>query len=990
MPAVSESIGALLADRFRIERELGRGGMATVYLAEDLKHGRRVAIKLLIPEIAAAIGPERFRREIEIAARLTHPNILPLHDSGVADGRLYYVMPYIEGESLKAKIAREGPLSIADALRLTREIAAALAYAHHRGLIHRDIKPENVLLSDGIALVADFGIAHVMESGDDATALTAAGTSLGTPSYMAPEQISGSAAIDGRADVYSLGCVAYEMLTGKPPFAGPIPFLVHQHLSVPPRPVRELRSEVPQGVADAIAKALAKKPEDRYETAARFAEALAADRALDPTLDPTVSFDASGASRIPNNLQAERTRFIGREKELAECRRLLEETRLLTLTGIGGGGKTRLALKVAAGLLESFPEGVWFVDFAPLTDPSRVAETVGAALGVREVAGQDLLDVLRQHVRGKRLLLLLDNCEHLLTASAELADALLRSGEGVRVLATSREGLGIDGERLYGLRSLAVPPQAAGGDHREVAAADAVKLFLDRAQMAFDGFALTDENAAAIVEICRRLDGIPLAIELAAARVRLLSPDQIRDKLHDRFRLLTGTSKAALPRHQTLRATIQWSYEQLSPAEQRLFRLLSVFAGGWTLESAARVSGEDADEFEVLDLLSHLVDKSLVLVDRERRAEPRYRVLETVRQYAQERLAEAGEAQAARDRHFQEFRELAERAYGERFIREEKWAALLETEHDNLRAALEFARASDNERHLELAGTLAWFWQARSHLLEGREHLTSALAASADAGEPRPARARALWGLANTMTWQGDAAAARPWMEDALRVWRQIGDLKEVGTALEGIGWAQIIGGEDEAAHATFEECLALQRKEGDPVLINRAMVALGQVLVALHRVSEARPMASEIIAYSKAHDDRRSLHSGWHFLADCALLEGNYAESLKLYSESLAHAQALGDRLETSFEVQGVAMSLAGLGDFEKALTLASSAKAEWERIGVDLHIRFWDALLERYLGAARQALGTETSERAWQMGRLLPFETAVERSLRITDTRH
>jgi predicted ATPase len=626
------------------------------------------------------------------------------------------------------------------------------------------------------------------------------------------------------------------------------------------------------------------------------------------------------------------------------------------------------------------------VDFAPMTDPSRIAETVGAALGVREVAGQDLMDVLQRHVRGKRLLLLLDNCEHLLTATAALADALLRSGEALRILATSREGLGIEGERLYGLRSLAVPPLAAGGDSRAVAAVDAVKLFVDRAQMAFNGFDLTDENAAPIAEICRRLDGIPLAIELAAARVRLLSPDQIRDRLDDRFRLLTGTSKAALPRHQTLRATIQWSYEQLSPAEHRIFRLLSVFAGGWTLESAARVSGEDADELEVLDLLSHLVDKSLVLVDRDRRGQPRYRVLETVRQYAQERLAEADEAPAARDRHFQEFRDLAERAYGERLIREEKWAALLETEHDNLRAALEFARGSDSERYLGLAGTLAWFWQARSHLLEAREHLTSALTGAA-AGEPRPARARALWGLANTMTWQGDAAAARPWMEDALRLWRQIGDLKEVASALEGIGWAQIIGGEDEAALATFEECLALQRKEGDPVLINRAMVALAQVLVALHRVAEARPMASEVIAYSKAHDDRRSLHSGWHYLADCALIEGNCDESLELYSDSLAQAEAIGDRLEMSFEVQGVAMSLAGLGDSENALALAAAAKAEWERIGVDLHIRFWDALLDRYLGAARRALGADASERAWQEGKLLPFDTAVARARSMSD---
>jgi non-specific serine/threonine protein kinase len=749
--------------------------------------------------------------------------------------------------------------------------------------------------------------------------------------------------------------------------------------------VSEARPDVPPGVADAIAKALAKKPEDRYETAARFAEALATDRSL----EPTVAYDAFAVpTATPNNLPAERTRFIGREKELAECERLLTEARLLTLTGIGGCGKTRLALKVAERLLESYPDGIWFADLAPLTDPSRVAETVRAALGVREESGRSLLEVLHQQVRGKRLLLVLDNCEHLLTASAELADAVLRSGEAVRILATSREALGVEGERLYGLRSLAVPAQAIEGDRQAVGGVEAVKLFVDRAQMALDGFSLTEENAGAIAEVCRRLDGIPLAIELAAARVRMLSPDQIRARLDDRFRLLTGTSKTALPRHQTLRATIQWSYDQLSPAEQRLFRLLSVFVAGWTLESATRVCGDDVDELEMLDLLSHLVDKSLVLVDREQGSEPRYAVLETVRQYAQERLAEAGEAQAARRRHFLEFRALAERAYGDRFVREEKWATLLETEHDNLRAALDFVRSSDNELYLDLAGALAWFWQARSHLIEGREHLAAALAAS-EAGQPRPARARALWGLANTLTWQGNAAAARPTMEEALRMWRQIGDLPEVATALEGIGWAQFLEGEDEAARATFEECLALQRERGDPVLINRAMVSLAQVLVALHRVAQARPMASEIVAYSKAHEDRRSLHSGWHYLADCALIEGSCGESLKLYGESLAHAQVIGDRLEMSFEVQGVAMSLAGLGDAEQALRLAASAKAEWERIGVDLHMRFWDELLDRYLGAARQALGAEASERAWQEGKVLPFETAVARALMSRTTR-
>ncbi len=966
MSAVPESFARSLADRYRIERELGRGGMATVYLAEDLKHRRWVALKLLSPEVGEAIGSARFRSEIDIAARLSHPHIVALHDSGVADDRLFYVMPYIEGESLRARLDRDGRLPVEEALRLAREVASALGYAHRRGLVHRDIKPGNVLLSDGIALVADFGVARATGP-DDTRGLTSIGTMLGTPAYMAPEQISASPDLDSRADIYSLGCLLYELLTGRPPFGGTFQALVHQHLSVAPRPVTDWRPEVPPNVAAAIARSLAKEPADRYATAASFAEALATDGSL---AAPTMVQAFSGArpqtrAAAASNLPAERTRFIGREKELADCALLLEETRLLTVTGIGGAGKTRLAFKLAEARLDRHPDGVWLVDLAPLADAARVPETVAAVLGVREEADRELVDLMGQHVRGKRLLLVLDNCEHLLAACAKLADSLLNAGEEVHILATSREGLRIEGERVFVL-----PPLDASA---------AATLFADRARQALHEFELGGENAAAVTEICHRLDGIPLAIELAAARVRMLSVEQIKAKLDDRLRLLTRGARTTLSRHQTLRATIQWSYDQLPAPEQRLFRALSVFAGGWTLAAAARVASDETDDFDVLELLSRLVDKSLVVVDREGDGEPRYRLLETVRQYARERLTEAGEVDAMRRRHALEFSAFADRACAERFVREEAWAAALEAEHDNLRAALDFARGSDPERHLELAGALAWFWQVRSHLLEAREHLTAALAASAP-DPPRAAWARALWGIANTLAWQGDATAARPRMEEALRIWRQLGDLREVALALEGIGWAQILGGEDQAACGTFEECLRLQREHGDPPLVNRAMVALAQVLVALGRVEEARPMASQVLAYAQAHDDRRSEHFGWHYLADCALIEGGDCDaSLMLYQRSLVLAQALGDRLETAFELQGVAMSLAGRGDPERALRLAAAAKAEWERLGVDIHIRFWDALLERYLGQARRALGAEAADRAWRDGQRLAFDEAI-----------
>ena len=700
-PNAPEDLASALSERYRFNRELGRGGMATVFLADDLKHGRQVAIKVLNRDVALAIGSDRFLREIEIVAGLTHPHILPLHDSGSAGDRLYYVTPYIEGESLRDRIDREKHLPLDDALRLAREIASALGYAHHRGLVHRDVKPENVLLSDGMALVADFGIARATNVNHERRHTTT-GTAIGTPAYMAPEQIMGSPNVDGRADLYSLGCVLFEMLAGSPPFTGPAESLGYQHLSVTPRTVSELRPGLPARVSATIAKALAKSPADRHATAARFAEALA-----------TALVDAQApagieSSRRPNNLPAERTSFVGRERELAECRRLFEETRLLTLTGIGGCGKTRLALKLAEGWLDEHPDGVWFVDLAPLTDESRVAETIAVALSVREHAGSSI-ESLRLHVRGKRLVVVLDNCEHLLSACATAVNALLDAESVVRVLTTSRESLGVTGERLFAVRSLEVPPADTAGDAKRVESSEAVRLFVERAGLAQPGFTVTAQNAEALGEICRRLDGIPLAIELAAARIRILSVDQIRARLDDRFRLLTASSRTALPRHQTLQATIQWSYDQLSVDEQRLFRSLAVFAGGWTLAGAAQVAGEGWDEFQVIDLLARLVDKSLVIVERERDGEPRYGMLETVRQYGQERLIEAGEAEAARNRHLCEFLALAEHAYAERCLREGHWTPVLELEHGNFRAALAHARATDAERYLALAPRQARF-----------------------------------------------------------------------------------------------------------------------------------------------------------------------------------------------------------------------------------------------------------------------------------------
>ena len=967
---------------YEIRRFIGAGGMACVYLAQDIRHNRPVAIKLMNMSLAATTHSERFRREIEIAARLSHPHIVPLHDSGVYENQPYYVMPYISGESLRQRLEREKSLSIDEAIRLTTQIASALGYAHLQGLVHRDIKPENILLSDAFALVSDFGIARSVTT-EAASALTGPGTTLGTPAYMSPEQFEGVEEIDGRSDLYSLGCVLYEMLAGRPPFVGTSYSVGHQHLSSTPRPINEFRTDIPTHLSQVIEKALAKRPSDRFATAAELEHEISSDS----TSAPTMPFQPP-PGLAPNNLPKERTRFIGREEELAQCVNLLHTNRLLTLMALGGSGKTRLAIKIAEHLWRdrghAFPDGVWFVDLSSLTDESRVVDTVAQVLGLRQDADKDLMQSLLANVANKRLLLVLDNCEHLIHSCASLVDQLLNAGGELRILATSREALGVAGESVFALRPLTVPSSEVSNDLKSAGATDAVKLFVDRAQLVQTHFEINDDNLDDVTEICRRLDGIPLALELAAARVRVLSVAQIRQKLNDRFRLLTSDDRIALRRHQTLQAAIDWSYEQLPPDEQRLIRMLSVFAGGWTMDLAIKVAGMDQlDEFEILDLLTHLIDKSLVIVELEQHGQRRYSMLETVREFAAVRLFQSMETQAVRRQHLRVFLSLAESAYAERASREQEWANVLQSEIDNLRAALDFARVDDTERYLELVGALAWFWQVRSHLREGREYLTAALSLPHSATRTA-ARARALLGGAHMLSWQGsDHLTAQSWISEAIKLWRELGDDREVAFALEGLGWTQLHTADDETARKTFEESLRLQQAVGDPIGINRAQVGLAQVLVALSEVEAARPMALEIIRFSEAHDDKRSQHFGWHFLADCALIEGNCEESLQLYKRSLEIARQLGDQIETSFEVQGVAMSLAGLGHPRQAVVLASAAKAEWDRIGANIHIRFWDELLKRYIESAKQSLPEEELRSKLGQGQSLPFDDAVKLAL-------
>jgi non-specific serine/threonine protein kinase len=799
---------------YRIERLLGRGGMASVYLAHDLKHRRTVAIKVLTSQIAAAVGTVRFLREIEIAARLVHPHILPLFDSGAAGDQLFYVMPHVEGGSLRARLQHDAPLPLDDALRLAREVAGALGHAHGQGFIHRDIKPENILLSDGMALVADFGIARVM-SASGAERVTGTGVALGNASLHEPR--AGAGHRERRRTRRSLqpGVCAVRDVGRRAAVQGTRDdgalATLHRNGAG-----RSASSDLafPDAIERVIAKALAKAPDDRYATAAQFAEALIAGAMGTPVPAPSTSTHAV----TPHNLPPQHTSFVGARKRVGRVRETVAGDATPDRDpASAGGGKTRLALKLAETMLASYPDGAWFVDLAPLSHRSGVVDALAVALAVRGEPGRDLAETLCRRVRGKQALLVLDNCEHLLDSTREVVDALLGAGNELRILITSREGLGLDGERAFPVRSLPVPEPESAGDLQAVEASAAVRLFVDRARIVDPDFALTMENAAGVADICRRLDGIPLAIELAAARVKVLSVEEIRAKLDDRFRLLTG-GKKALPRHQTLWSVFEWSYDHLTPDEQRLFRVLSVFADGWTMAAATAVSSEAEDEFEILELLTRLVDKSLVVVERVAPEHVRYRLLETSRQFAQQKLHDAGEGEAERRRHLEYFARWAEAreplAVGPQ---RGQWLVDMEREHQNIHAALEWSDAATGgaEPALRLVAAVWRYWPTRGLSALGRERLTQALGRPG-AAAPTAARARALSGAGRLAQRQGALAEARVLLEESLSLCNRFGDHTGMARALNNLGLVCSQQGDHDGACARFEESLALARRTGD------------------------------------------------------------------------------------------------------------------------------------------------------------------------------
>jgi predicted ATPase/class 3 adenylate cyclase len=722
----------------------------------------------------------------------------------------------------------------------------------------------------------------------------------------------------------------------------------------------------------------------------------------------------------PNNLPVQLTSFIGREKEISEVRQHLMQTRLVTLMGAGGTGKTRLSQQAAARLVELFSDGVWLVQLAPLSDPALLSQTVATVLGVREEPDRALTDTLVSHLRSKELLLILDNCEHLVQDCAELATTLLSACPHLQILATSREALGVAGEVVFLVPPLSLPPEALNVGERELAQYEGVQLFMERAETALPGFRLTEQNAAAILQVCRRLDGMPLAIELAAARAKLLQVEQIATRLDDRFRLLTGGSRAALPRHQTLRAMIDWSYDLLSKSERVLLERLTVFAGGWTLEAAEAVcSGTLLTRDDILDVLFHLINKSLVISDREQGVETRYQMLETIRQYGKEKLIDSGEIEQVRDKHLEFYLALAEEAEPElRGPEPARWYEMLETEHDNLRTALEWSKQAHEQSGLQLAGTLLLFWTVRGYFSEGRGHLAELLQAKertyarakalAAAGQlayrqsdyqatrslygeclvlaqelgAQDLIARALMGLGNVATEEGDYESAPAIFEEALAIYRELADPAGTANALMDLGWAAMRPGDYVLAEERLLEALALFRECKDINYVATTLSGLGEAALRQGDLDRAKELLEESLAIKRKIGDKWGIGVSLGSLGWIAQRQADYGRATAILSESLQVRHEIGDKGGMAWCLERLAEVALALRQAERSVRFFGAAAALRASIGSVIDPADQPAY-ERTISDLSDVLGQAIFAAAWDEGQAMTLEQAIASAL-------
>jgi predicted ATPase/DNA-binding SARP family transcriptional activator len=686
------------------------------------------------------------------------------------------------------------------------------------------------------------------------------------------------------------------------------------------------------------------------------------------------------------------TNFVGRVHEIEELTELIEKVRLLTLTGAGGSGKSRLALHVVHEVEAQFPDGVCWVELESLTDASLVTQTVAQALGIHSAVEQSLDEAIGKALESKRLLLLLDNCEHVRMASSQLIEVLLNRAPSLKIVSTSREALGLPGETTWLVPSLSMPPLA---EHETLSISDLMRydafvLFADRIQAAQPKFVFGPQNLAAAVRICQQLDGIPLAIELAATKVKMLTLHQISARLDDRLILLTANYRGSvIPRHQTLRATIDWSYDLLSSKEKVLFERLAVFIGGFSLDAAEGVcAGPSIEKGEILLLLSNLIDKSMVVAETEGRTEARYRLLETIRQYAMLKLYNSSETEKVQDAHLDFYRKLALEA--EKNLKDRlqtvTWLGRLDLEHDNLRTALGWSLAGDSvQKGLQLAGTLGRFWDTRGYLSEGRSWLERLLPKSDM--NPSVILANALNVAGNLAMSSGDLSSAHSHLQSSLAIQRELGDQRGISLTLNNLAVVTINQGDYATAHKLLEESATIKRTLTDSVGLAHVLNNLGEVERYEGNDEQAIPLYTESLAIRQALDDKEQASTALYNLGSTYLALGKFKQAAQFLEESLTVAQTLGYRRNIILCIAQAAILASKTGQSALAVKLSGAADTHLEKIGLQLEPI--DRLeYDRTIALLRNETDSYAFSELWATGCALNTDRAVEQSLEVLVT--
>lgn len=951
MPEISEQIS-----HYRIISAVGSGGMGQVFLAEDTKLQRKTALKFLSPDFAGdREHVDRFVREARAASALNHPNICTIYEINEAFEPPFIAMEYVEGETV-AEMLRRRHRSVGRVLAIGIQVADALAEAHLMGIVHRDIKPANIMVDRrGRVKILDFGLAKKTVSFDDGAGgqfQTNAGVVLGTASYMSPEQARG-AAVDKRSDIWSLGICLYEMLTGHLPFLGDTAADTFASiLTREPMPPSHHVADIPAELEQMVLHAIAKPKELRFQSVEELADGLRmlerrlALNALDssahitrPTDDePTEVFETAptepneateteeGAARKtgPNNLTAAYVPIIGREDDLSSLSALIlrQGVRLVTMTGIGGTGKTTLARAAARKMLPQFDDGVFFIEMASAFRPDMVASAIAKPVGLKEEGGRPVIELLKTFLARRRMLLVIDNFEQVIDAAPLIAE-LVNATEHLKIVVTSRELLRLTAEVEFQVPPLEIPSVEGKWSFDDLRTNEALTLFAERAANARPGFALTPENVADVAAICARLDGLPLAIELAAARTKILSPASILAKLQHRLDLLTGGARDLPERQKTMRGAVMWSYDLLTDEEKSVFRRLAVFSGGFRVDSAEFVCGGRSD---LLDVISSLIDKSLLIQKQMKDGESRFRMLEVVRDFALEMLENEGSAEDAKRKHAEFFVELA--ATAEPLLQgpeSELWLSNLEEEHDNLRAAMNWGLEADPEKAVRLAVAVRNYWLVKSHLTEGFGWLR---AASEAAFEPEPAlRFKLLNGLGLAARFRGDFDTARRAYEQGLAAGIEAGD--RAGTALSnrGLGLVAMQQGDLDAAKVYFDAGLAISRELADKYGIAMSLSFLGDLARTEGRYADARPNFVEAVGLFRELENTTALSDSLNNLGATMVCLGQADEAFDLFAEALRSAQKLSNRITISCSLDGFAAIAAAGGDLKRAAQLAAAA---------------------------------------------------------------